>query len=61
MGWINLAEGRDRWRALENADCDAGNITHTRARARTHANQCVLLPDVFHGHNLTWRATDTAQ
>jgi hypothetical protein len=30
MDWIDLAQGRDRWRALANADCDAGNTTHTQ-------------------------------
>ena len=30
MDWIDLAQGRDRRRALANADCDAVNITQTR-------------------------------
>jgi hypothetical protein len=41
LDWIDLAQGRDKWQALVNADSDTGNITH-----RSH---CVLLPDVFHG------------
>jgi len=39
MDSIDQAQGRDRWRALANADCDAGNITHTQI--------IILIPDYF--------------
>jgi hypothetical protein len=48
MNWIDLAQGWDRWRALANADCDAGNTTHTHTHthANTHTNHCILLPTI---------------
>jgi len=37
-------------------------LTATQETPHTRAQTIViLLPDVFHGHNVTWRATDSAQ